>query len=71
MKILTNYELKIYNKRIDEISDIIDICSENDQDIINNLELELENILKIIKTSINILESTNVIHINFKTKKVG
>lgn len=51
-KLLTNGEVAKLKKRIDEINDIIDLCSDDDVDVLNNLEQELNNIIEIINGSI-------------------
>ena len=51
-KVLTKRELNKLSKRVDEISNIIDLCDEDkDSDIIDNLCLELESIIATLEQS--------------------
>lgn len=60
-KVLTKRELNKLNKRVDEISNIIDLCDDNkDSDIIDNLCLELESIVATLEQSKdNLLRKAN------------
>lgn len=51
-EVLTNGELWALEKRIDEISEIIDLCGDSDQDVIDALDAELSEIQRTIKTSL-------------------
>lgn len=50
---LTVRELNALNQRVSEINEIIDLCSDNDNDVLINLEHELEGIIKSIINSKN------------------
>lgn len=49
-KILTKGELYLIDKRIDEIENIMSLCTDLDYDILDNLEKELDNICKYLES---------------------
>ncbi len=52
MRPLTNGELRKLEKRIKEIDRLTDLCcSDRDSDVLENLEIELEQIIKKIETA--------------------
>lgn len=55
-RILTDDELDVYSKRIDEISDLFD--TELPEDVHDNLTSELEGILLTIESSLSLAEET-------------
>lgn len=80
MKRLTKGELNIYDKRITQIDEALELCDDNrDRDVMNNLENELNEIISLIQDSIKASKkvekptiSTNVIDLNHyrKTKNI-
>ena len=58
--VLTEVEMEILEKRVDEIDSILDLCDERfDSDIIDNLIYELESIETTLRTSLNNLEKAS------------
>lgn len=56
VKPLTVQELFELEERIDYIGMMIHNCSENDSDVIDNLQKELDEIITIIENSLSLLE---------------
>lgn len=42
-------DLKEIEQRISEIEEAIELCGDNDQDVLSNLENELENIIGLLE----------------------
>lgn len=51
---LTKLDLFKLSRRIDEIIEIIDACTDRDDDIIETLDLELDIIMDRLKTSLRL-----------------
>lgn len=58
---LTVFELEQIDKRIDEITDLMDLCTDRDQDIVDSLQSELHEIILKVETS---LAHTNTLPAN-------
>jgi hypothetical protein len=55
-KELTKIELMYISRRVDEINEILDLCGDNDQDVIDNLDRELEHIEATLEDALKIAQ---------------
>lgn len=56
-KALTKVELLLIEKRVDEIDEILDLCTDQDNDVLENLEKELDQLMGRLETSLKIAQA--------------